>query len=688
MGHRSRFTHHLLVALLLAALAGSAADAYPADGLLRGPYLQQATPESIVIVWRTARPIQPVVKFGTRLERLERRVDRERIELRVAHGLWGYRSRARLHSAPPGTHQYEAAVTGLTAGTTYYYAVYDGDDPLAGRDPAQSFTTSPPKGARRRFGFCVLGDSGTGDKTAREVYDAIREYVEREDFPLDFVLHVGDMAYWDGLDREFQAHYFEMYDELLRNTVWWTTLGNHEGHTANGHTGRGPYFDAFVLPAHGEAGGVPSGTEAYYAFDYANAHFVCLNSYDLDRRPGGRMASWLREDLAQVDAEWLIAFWHHAPYSRGTHDSGREHRQREIREYIVPILEGAGVDVVFTGHSHIYERSMLMNGAYETPARAADHILDDGDGNPAGDGPYRKSAGLNPHEGAVYVVTGQGGGHMFRLGAMPVMRRSLVEHGAVFVMVEGDTLTARMVNVEGRVRDRFSIVKRGTVEPTRIARPWQPLGPYIRPEIPVFIDSIEVSLSSATQWEGEEIRYTLDGSDPTKASPLYTGAPITITNDTWIRARAFRPEDEKGGPVSAAAYHRYRGPLRAPRFGLSETGLVPGVEFAFYEGRWSRLPDFRAREAAWSGTRSTIGVGAMPETNHCAVRFSGYFRAPADGISAFYLSSDAGSRLLMGGQVVVDNDGLYAVRERTGYVGLAAGYHPFEVHYFEAEGAQ
>lgn len=151
-----------------------------------------------------------------------------------------------------------------------------------------------------------------------------------------------------------------------------------------------------------------------------------------------------------------------------------------MRTYIMPILESAGVDVVLTGHSHIYERSMLMDGAYATPTVSDGVILDDGDGDPQGDGPYRKSAGLNPHEGTVQVVAGHGGTGLGRKGSMPVMRKIIVEHGSVIVDVDGNTLTAVMVDKRGETRDLFRVVKEGQVTPVRVARPWRP-EPYTPP---------------------------------------------------------------------------------------------------------------------------------------------------------------------------------------------------------------
>jgi 3',5'-cyclic AMP phosphodiesterase CpdA len=171
------------------------------------------------------------------------------------------------------------------------------------------------------------------------------------------------------------------------------------------------------------------------------------------------MAKWLRKDLAASEAGWLIAFFHHSPYSKGSHDSDREQNLVEVRRYLMPILEGAGVDVVLSGHSHIYERSKLMNGAYATPTVAEGVILDAGDGDPAGDGAYRKPAGLHPHAGTVQVVTGHGGQLMHRMGTMPVMHTAIEEYGCFCVEIDGDTLSGFMLNHEGVVRDRFSIVK-------------------------------------------------------------------------------------------------------------------------------------------------------------------------------------------------------------------------------------
>lgn len=484
------------------------AKALAADGapgaeaaLTRGPFLQLATPESIFIVWRTDGASKPVVRYGEKADKLDHVLEASGITTRVSEDVQTADSSPKLYkmpdeleqkraerkrapaSTPPHSYQYESKVSGLIPYTTYYYAVYDGGRKLAGGEEAFHFRTLPAKGDSKPLRFWVVGDSGTGGPAQKSVRDSAIARVEADKHPLDMYLHVGDMAYTDGTDTEFQKTFFDIYQSTLRNTVCWPAIGNHEGATSHGSTGIGPYFDAYVVPTKGEAGGVASGTEAYYSFDAGKIHFIALDSHDLNRKPTGAMAQWLKADLEKAKADWLIAFWHHPPYSKGSHDSDKEGQLIEMRTHILPILEAAGVDLVLTGHSHIYERSMLMDGAYETPTVAKDKILDDRDGDPTGEGAYRKSAGLNPHEGDVQVVAGNGGGSMNRRGTMPVMKKVIVEFGSVIVDVDGNTLKGIMVNKEGVQRDLFSIVKEGKVTPKRMENPreLEPFTPPARP---------------------------------------------------------------------------------------------------------------------------------------------------------------------------------------------------------------
>lgn len=411
--------------------------------LTRGPYIQMTTPGSTVIRWRTDRPGDSVVRYGDAPDSL-----------------------GMVASLPDQVTEHEVSLASLTSGTNYYYQIESGGAVLAGGDADHRFVTNPTPGTRQPTRVWVIGDSGTANNNARAVRDAFTQYSAGD--PADLWVMLGDNAYNSGTDAEFQAAVFDTYPDLLRNTTLWPTLGNHDGISADSDSETGPYYDSFTLPRAGEAGGLPSGTEAYYSFDYANIHFICLESFETDRSAGGPMMTWLQADLDAAEQEWIIAFWHHPPYSKGSHDSDEESHLIEMRENALPILESYGVDLVLCGHSHGYERSHLLDGHYgASDTFSPSMLLDDGDGRPDGDGPYTKGAfGQEPHDGAVYVVAGSSGS-VDPSGRMnhPVMYLSLRKMGSLVIDVDHNVLEARLLDWHGQPLDHFTLVKGGDLVP-------------------------------------------------------------------------------------------------------------------------------------------------------------------------------------------------------------------------------
>ncbi len=255
--------------------------------------------------------------------------------------------------------EHQIRLTGLAADTTYYYSVGNSTTTLA--SGATYFFVTAPTGAKPTR-IWVLGDSGTADDNARAVRDAYYNFTGNRH--TDLWLMLGDNAYETGTDAQYQSAVFNIYQTMLRKSVLWATLGNHDGATADSASQTGPYYDIFSFPKMAEAGGVASGTEAYYSFDYGNIHFVCLESYETNRAANGPMANWLRNDLANNTKDWLIAFFHHPPYSKGSHNSDTETELIQMRQNFLPILEEHGVDLVLSGHSHAYERSKFIDGHY------------------------------------------------------------------------------------------------------------------------------------------------------------------------------------------------------------------------------------------------------------------------------------------------------------------------------------
>ena len=357
------------------------------------------------------------------------------------------------------TTEHAVQLTGLSADFKYFYSVGTSSVTLAGGNRDHFVVTAPVPGTAKPTRIWVIGDSGKADENARAVRDAFLNFTGSRD--PDLWIMLGDNAYNEGNDVKYQAAVFDTYPQVLPRTVLWPTLGNHDGFTADSTTESGPYYDIFSLPRNGEAGGVASGTEAYYSFDYGNMHFICLDSDETDRSADGAMMTWLEADLAANDKEWVIAFWHHGPYSKGNHDSDGEDQAISMRENAVPLLERYGVDLVLTGHSHSYERSYLIDGHYGLSGTFTDAMKKNpGDGSATGDGAYKKPVAVGaPRAGAVYVVAGNAG--YVKPGPFnhPAMAVSIETLGSMVLDVNGNRLDAMFLDSNRSIRDDFTILK-------------------------------------------------------------------------------------------------------------------------------------------------------------------------------------------------------------------------------------
>src|SRR5437762_1050819 len=403
----------------------------------RGPYLQTGSPTSVTVRWRTDVSTDSCVRYGTSLSSLTGQT-----------------------CVTSSTTEHIVKLSSLSANTQYYYSIGTSTGAIAG-DGTYFFLTAPTTGSTKATRIWVLGDAGTASSQQRAVRDAYYTYTGSRH--TDLWLMLGDNAYSDGTDSEYQTAVFDAtdgYPTMLRKSVVWPTFGNHDSHSADSSSQSGPYYDIFTLPKSGEAGGVASGTEAYYSFNYANIHFVCLDSSDSDRSPSGAMLTWLKADLNANSQQWLIAYWHHPPYSKGSHDSDSESELQQMRQYANPILESHGVDLVLSGHSHAYERSYLLNGHYGSSSTLTSAmILDKGDGRVDGNGAYEKPVAPTPNKGAVYTVAGSSGQTSGGSLNHPAMYVSLNVLGSMVLDVNGAQLDAKFLNSSGSTQDHFTINK-------------------------------------------------------------------------------------------------------------------------------------------------------------------------------------------------------------------------------------
>lgn len=527
--------------LLVILIMGAATQSLAGDSPER-LYLQQVSTHSTIVKWRGGDADQ--VCFSRKLKNLKKKN-------------WP-RCVAGVETA--GGHM-EAQLTGLAPDKTYYYSVGG----MTGSD--QVFRTAPNSNKPPADGnthILIVGDSGTqteknGDELehdgeAAEVLAGFETYnANNGGEPVDVFLALGDNAYVAGTDVQWQGAFFDIYPQILKSASVLTTIGNHEmgygpiayclldprvpcppdgpiiplaglssaadpaaydGNADLIPDGTGiPYLDIFSLPSAGESGGVPSGTEQYYAVDYGNVHIVSLDSQLTARDTTAReaMRQWLIADLSSNNRDWTIVIFHHPPYSKGSnHDSDDVENSLfdipmwDMRNEFTPVFEEYGVDVVYSGHAHSYERSYYLRGhtGVSNTFVAADHAELNGAGVPAlgyGDDTY---AQLSPTSGGVddrvvYTVAGSSGkaddhggfnvteeellrhpahilqpedphcdvtfhegDHLDADGNQVVgCRNGLALKGSVVVDAGKKTLTAKFVDVDGNVLDQFTITR-------------------------------------------------------------------------------------------------------------------------------------------------------------------------------------------------------------------------------------
>ena len=428
--------------------------------LVRGPYLQMGTPSSMIVRWRTDGFTDTKLSYGTAVGSLDTTIEIATL-----------------------TNEHEVAITGLDSATKYFYEIGNADMTFAGNDADHFFKTSPPPGSKEPVRIWVIGDSGECAVTqdgCDEAAAVMGEYLdwtaENGGRTADIVLMLGDNAYNNATDSETTRGLFEPFAEVLRNHVLWPVPGNHEFGASDSPTQSGPYYEAFTLPTAAEAGGVASGTEAYYSYDYGNVHFVALDSHDTSREApatpqtnicpgdgtGAAMYNWLCEDLAATTQDFIVSYWHHPPYTKGSHDSDNRSdsggRMHDMRERFLPVLEHYGADLNLSGHSHSYERSVLIDGHYGASGtyRSGTHAKDSTDGNPD-DGGYMKDPGAN--EGSIYSVVGSSSKNQGGLSQHPIMTYWENIEGSVVVDITGSQMDAYFIRNDGAVNDEYRLTK-------------------------------------------------------------------------------------------------------------------------------------------------------------------------------------------------------------------------------------
>jgi hypothetical protein len=411
----------------------------------RGPYLQMGTQNSMIVKWKTNTSCNTKVSYGTSISALT--------------------SQTTISSSST---DHEIKISGLSPYTKYYYVIGTTTTTFSPANSNQYFHTSPVIGTKGNYSFWVVGDAGTGDNNMKSAKSGFLSYIGNKH--IDGWLWCGDNAYDGGFDSEYQSNVFSnnTYENELKKFVVWPAPGNHDYNNNIPFSPSPAYYNIFTLPTAAEAGGLASGTEKYYSYNYGNIHFIVLDSYDEGRDATDPMAVWLQNDLTANTQPWVIAYWHHPPYTKGSHNSDNSNfldgELVDMRQNIIPILETGGVDLVLNGHSHCYERSYLVNGHYGSSSQLLPSmVLNNGSGSYPAACPYKKQTSVSKaNKGTVYNVVGCSG----KLGGTssgwphPVFYSySNTTLGSMLLEIKDNRLDGKFVTSTGTVQDAFTIVK-------------------------------------------------------------------------------------------------------------------------------------------------------------------------------------------------------------------------------------
>ncbi|MEW6201808.1 MAG: metallophosphoesterase family protein [bacterium] len=335
--------------------------------ILKGPYLQDVAISKITVCWETDAPSSGTVFYSLAGNKEAQLSSAKTIEKSPHHCLL-------LEKLSPST-EYD------------YWVETDGI-----KSKIYRFRTAKTKG--EDFRFVAYGDSRSNEFFHRQIMGGITS--EKP----DLILNTGDIVN-KGEELPGWDMFFRVADDIMHTTPYYVALGNHEGNHEN-------YFHYFSFP----------NNERWYSFDYAGSHFIALDT-NMPSRVDPDQMKWLKKDLAaNKDADFIFVFFHHPPYSSSVKRGSDPHLQKLFSG----VFEKYGVNIVFNGHDHFYERALIGN--------------------------------------VVYVITGGGGASLYEVGRSEWTKYSESVYHYTVINVSGGKLKLEAKTIDGKTIDSFTMTSK------------------------------------------------------------------------------------------------------------------------------------------------------------------------------------------------------------------------------------
>ncbi|MBK1834634.1 LamG-like jellyroll fold domain-containing protein [Roseibacillus ishigakijimensis] len=358
-------------------------------GIVVKPYLQWVRQNEATIMWETAHPCKGILHWGLGSDCDQRFEEEEETTL------------------------HEITLTGLEAEMLYYYHTESPDEESANITEVSTFQTATKPGSP--IAFTVFCDAQANPQVVNQLAKAAWE------FRPNFLIMGGDLVTTGRNKSHWVDHFFANMDPLISRVPFYPVLGNHEQNADH-------YYHYMHLPE----------PEYFYTFTQGDVQFFMLDS-NKSFAPDSEQYQWLDKELAASTAKWKMAVHHHPPHSSDD-DYGNDWK-RPISEatngdrnakQLITLYDKHGVDIVWNGHIHSYERTWLLRAGQ----------------------PVEK-------DGTLYLITGGAGGGLERFGPYrPTFQRQIkTGHHFSYVTCFGGELDVKAYDLEGRLFDHFTLRK-------------------------------------------------------------------------------------------------------------------------------------------------------------------------------------------------------------------------------------
>lgn len=483
-----------------------------------GPYLQDVRTDRATVTWAALEPAagQVAIPGATaNSEVTELAPSRTGLDFPI------YLHRAQLRN--------------LTPDTTYTYSIRLNGEPIA-IDPQPRFRT--PGSADQTL--LVIGDSGDGGQPQLTLASLLNQH------EASALLHVGDIAYFEGTFSQFHDQFFQAYKPLLARAALFTTPGNHDY-----FEDAFPYRTLFSPPIDN----VPAADQRrYYSFNWSNLHITVVDTnapFEQAIEGRGPLFTWLERDLRTTTQPIRIVLLHHSPFTT-SQQKVDDPVCAMVRQYLTPIFERHAVHLVISGHEHVYQRT-----------------------HPRANAEFKAT-----QNGTIYVTSGAAGSQLYEPGAAPFQAKALGQSHALRLLATTQQLQVEALSPSNTVLDTFEIPTSPQLTSIVNSASYQPdLAPGAL--ITIYGWNLAPAESTSTfplptDTGGTRItigdlplpilyagRTQINAQIPFTASPSDTPVPVTVTTPvgvkrTTIRLRPAVPAiftvPTTSGPVAAAVH--------------------------------------------------------------------------------------------------------------------------------------